>query len=180
MSLLAFTRACNKCMRPICTEWSFGRGQSCEDGDMWRVEFKSSQVGVVFEYHIREALTVLKVGQLVDGEIVDYLDVPPPGTKMHTFHFSHIWRLRHPESCDIFDAHGTNIRETVASYATALQLYGMDIVAGDFSVFPSIEKLVRRNSRNRFPNKVELEAVAKSLIAKFPSLKRFYPKDFSQ
>ncbi len=108
------------------------------------VDYISSTAGVRVRYEPRERYIFIKLSRLIDGKMPKY-------DHENAFGLNNVLILRSPKSViepkplkEAFTKTDLNIM--LKCYAEAVRLYAADILMGDFSIFPELEKIVKERA----------------------------------
>jgi hypothetical protein len=90
--------------------------------------------------------------RLIDGKIPPYEIFIKPDTIINSFYLDDILTLRSPTTkieskyIDIGRPTREELEKELGAYADALANHAQDILQGDFSIFPELEKIVKRRA----------------------------------
>lgn len=169
-----FRRICSSEMRPVSQRYNLRFRRVAETTFTLSVEFANSTTGVIFDYDRREGAVTAYIARLVGGEIIR-ADPTLTDDPLDTVCFDDLWAIRSPATAPGgLRLQLPAVRVQVNSYVIAILQYAIDVLEGDFAVFPKIERIVRK--RKRFLSASELQRYGDQLLAAFPDLERFLRK----
>jgi hypothetical protein len=94
----------------------------------------------------------VSIYRLIDGKIPPYEIFIKPETAVNSFYLGNILALRSPTTkieskyIDIGKPTREELEKALGPYANALENQAQDILQGDFSIFPELEKIVKRRA----------------------------------
>ncbi len=169
-----FHRICALEMRPLSRRYNLKFRRAVETTYTLSVEFANSTTGVIFDYERREGAVTAYIARLVGGEIIR-ADPTLTDDPLDTVCFDDLWTIRSPVTAPKgLRLELPAVRVQVNSYVLAILQHAMDVLEGDFAVFPKIERIIRK--RNRFLSASELKSYGEQLLAASPDLERFLRK----
>jgi hypothetical protein len=129
------------------SKWGFTRGPFMEDRWHQEVIYKNETTGVHVVYERREDLLLVWLYRLVNGEPPVYTSVGERyRDETNNFSLLNLVRLRvTPDEFSNLIARRdrADLQGKCHELAQALELYAADVLAGDFSIFPELGKIMR-------------------------------------
>ena len=115
------------------------------------ITYKNSTTAVIVSDVRRDGGIFVKLVRLVDGAIPPYPITIKPDTVLHHFDLNDILSLRNPSARpaqpDIDALRDPEVlSEVITKYARALRLHAPDILQGNFTLFPQLDRIVRKRA----------------------------------
>ena len=146
-----FFRAAKKSFRFLVDE--FQCRVTSEASDAWGDEltYQNSTTAVNIRYEPREKYVFILLCRLVGGKVPEHPGVVHPDTDLNRYGLDDLLKLRAPALKILKKEFGVpfterNLRTMVETYARGVRNYAADILHGDFSIFPELEKIVKRRA----------------------------------
>jgi hypothetical protein len=146
-------------LRPLLDEYRLRRG-SVEDGggySYYTIIFQNEDAAVRVYFEWRERYLSVQICRLVDGKV--QRDPESLDSEWTCFHVGDLLTikvpeydqsaLQLPEEWKSEEATMAEIGQRMEKYADALRTGGGDILQGDFSVFPQLDKIAKQRAKER-------------------------------
>ena len=164
-----FLRICEEALRTLMEEYGLARTRVDDPGGYmyYTVIYQNETTALRVYFEWRDIYLSVQICRLVDGqvqkeshafnkewtsfEVEDLLTVRAPG-----FDQSPLLATRSWEDFKGEDAILDDVRQKLEIYAVALREYGGDILRGDFSIFPQLDKLVKQKVKKRMAQNDEI------------------------
>lgn len=125
------------------------RSSRKESGNIYKVVYQNKTTSVHINWEFRDNLIYIHIYRLINGNLLRYPTIITKDTKINSFDFENLLSVRRPQA--IIDATPKNIEDVdriLATYSRLLRSVGSDVLKGDFSVLPDIEKFIK----DKLPN----------------------------
>lgn len=121
------------------------------------LEFVNSTTGIILNYEFREAYLQVFIYKLVDGKIIKNPRCINDATRLTGFCLDDILSLKNPrvivkpayeygEQSEYFTTNN-GMTTYIKKFAENLRDYASDLFKGDFSIFPELEKIVKKRAQ---------------------------------
>lgn len=114
------------------------------------VTYVNTTTAVRVSYEPREDGLYVLLSRLVDGKIPPYPIFIKPETEISSFYLHEILRLKAP---GMFEEYKLQVEkgekaltDRLSFYANALEKYAVDMLLGDFTIFPTLELIVKKRA----------------------------------
>jgi hypothetical protein len=147
-----FEDSCIRSFEFLIRNFGFKAGRSKSELGNCYLTFMGEAAAIKVSFVPRDRGVVVLLYRLVDGKIPPYEIFIKPETIINSFYLDNIIALRSP-STEI-ESNFTNIgkptseelESALAANADALKNHAQDILQGDFSIFPELEKIVKQRA----------------------------------
>jgi tetratricopeptide (TPR) repeat protein len=174
-----FIRICEEEFRPILDKYGLARTRVDDPGGGYmyhKIIFQNETTALVVTFEWRDVYLIVQLCRIDDGQIQgEWLQqFNEPWT---TFHVRDLLSVRAPDfdqsplmvsrSYEDFtgkDAVMEQIRRELGIYADALAEYGGDILGGDFTIFPELDRFAKQRVKQR-QAEIEEESKASDMAA---------------
>ena len=164
-----FLRICEEALHPLLDDYGLARTRVDDPGGYmyYTVIYQNETTALRVYFEWRDIYLSVQICRLVDGqvqkqshafnqewtafEVEDLLTVRAPD-----FDQSPLLATRSWEDSKGEDAILDDVRQKLEIYAAALREYGGDILRGDFSIFPQLDKLVKQKVKKRMAQNDEI------------------------
>ncbi|MBC6608909.1 hypothetical protein H8B13_18960 [Hymenobacter sp. BT188] len=128
---------------------------------VYEFRYQNSTTGIELTYEYREAYLFILLYQLQDGKWVANPTPMQEQTKLTGYALDDVLLLRNPNALvkpayaygadSVYYEKETGLSLYIGAFAANLQRYAADILQGDFSLFPALEKVVKERMK-KFQN----------------------------
>ena len=167
-----FFKLCSKYFQFLINEFGCGIVGKKSDNFKDELVYQNATTAIKISYEPRESYVFILLCQLINGEIPDYPVFINRKTKLNQFYLDDLLVLRSPntrirkkpfgdaipddldakqliEACAADPFTKRDLEHMVKTYAAGLREHGADILRGDFTIFSTLEKIVRKRAENQ-------------------------------
>jgi hypothetical protein len=133
-------------------EFGFKRRARETDAGVYsfRYETKTAEIGIGFEW--RDQYIYVLLGRLDRKAPQEKGRLPRPEDELTVFNLEDLLKLRTGKYAIDEDRFGKaltrkDVKEILSTYARRLREHAADVLQGDFSIFPELEKIVRKRMK---------------------------------
>ena len=120
-------------------------------GGIWLTTYQNRTTAVEIAMEWQEQYLAITLCRLVDGKIKENPVMIRPDSEIYCFNLENLLLLKSPAQIVTPDFGRSlspqDMEKILAQYAHALQKYASDILAGDFQVFPALERMVKDRAK---------------------------------
>jgi hypothetical protein len=149
-----FFRIVEEKLRPILDAYGLGRTSVEDPGGYtyYTIVFQNEQAGLRVYFEWRDKYLAVQLCRLVDGKVDSYAELLDSewscfsvehllAVYVPEYDLSSLWL---PEEWKTEEVTMDEIAQSLQKYADAIRLHGGDILRGDFSVFPQLDKVAKQ------------------------------------
>jgi hypothetical protein len=135
------------------------------DNHTFEVRYQNQTTAVRVLFEVKDQMIFTDLCRLVNGKLKDEPIIICHHSELNTFDLQDVLILREPilqfKIEKLYNAHKKNFNKMVQLLSQGLKKNAQDILRGDFSIFPELEKLVK----SRIKRRKNVSAKEKKLIA---------------
>lgn len=135
-------------------EFGFKKRANKTDVGVYRLPYDNGTTKVEIGFEWRDQYVYVLLGRRDVKKPKDARRLPRPEDELHAFNLEDLLKLRTGKYAVDQDRFGKaltreDIKEILSTYARALREHAADVLQGDFSVFPELEKIVRKRMKDQ-------------------------------
>lgn len=139
--------ACERALDFLVTDFGYRRVRRRFQWHGFQLRYRGPVTGVQVAWYPRDELTVWLV-RLVDGDFPPYPGTIHPGTALHWFDLGDIEAISgHHRQVSRWELYAMPSDETAGALAGSLRRCGADLLRGDLTRLPLLERRIRDRSR---------------------------------
>lgn len=147
-----FEQLCAKHFKFLIERYGFKKLKPDKDAYGCRVTYIGKTTGVKVSYEYKDGGLFVLLARLINGKMPPYPVFVKPDSVLNQFYLEDIVAVKHPSFQlkqnfdDIVNPTLEELESSLSNYAEALQIYGQDILKGDFSIFSKLEERVKKRA----------------------------------
>ena len=150
-----FTVLCKKHFSYLTNKYGFSFENNVSDTWWYRLTYLNQAInlGIVIHFERRDFYIFIKLCRLINGKLVQNTGEINPKTKINCFDMDDIISLKSKNS--LYPPHELNtifnddlFKKIVRIQANNLKTHAEEILKGDFSIFPQLEKIIKKRAKN--------------------------------
>lgn len=123
------------------------------DNQTYRVVYQNKTTAVKIFFEVRDQWIILSLFRLIDGKIKEAPIIICRDSELNEFYLENLLILRDPETDDalekLYSGKVRNFKKVLQLLASGLKKNAEDILKGDFTIFPELEKIVKSRIKPR-------------------------------
>ena len=139
------------------SDFGFTLSESKKEGWGYKMIYRNNTTGVKIIHEYRESYIFILLYQLVNGKLIEDPRDIKEDTVLHSYGLDDIVNLRDPSALinptyDYPDDSKFHDKEKgmstyVSAFARNLKTYAEDVLSGDFTIFPELDKIVKERAK---------------------------------
>lgn len=148
-----FIEICEREFKFLVKEFGFKKTKTKTDTDTFRIQYENSTTTVEAGVEWREQYFYVVIGRRDRKKTKAKDRMPRPEDELVSFNLEDLLTLRVPGyivSSGYFAQKLTrkDVERIMGKYAQALRKHAADVLQGDFTIFPELEKIVRKRMKD--------------------------------